>query len=46
MINRGAVKEEAKSIIRSARVSPIVVTLLVMAIVFVLERMTDLGCVP
>lgn len=42
MINRGAVKEEAKSIIRSARVSPIVVTLLVMAIVFVLERMTDL----
>lgn len=42
MINRGAVKEEAKSIIRSARVSPIVVTLLVMAIMFVLERMTDL----
>lgn len=42
MINRGAVKEEAKSIIRSARVSPIVITLLVMAIVFVLERVTDL----
>lgn len=42
MINRGAIKEEAKGIIRSARVSPILVTLLVMAIVFVLERVTDL----
>ena len=40
MINRGAVKEEARRIIMGARVSPILVTLLVMAIVFVLERVT------
>jgi len=42
MINRGAVKEEVRRIILGARVSPILVTLLVMAIVFVLERVTDL----
>lgn len=42
MIDRGAIKEEAKGIIRGARVSPIVITLLMMAIVFVLERVTDL----
>ena len=42
MINRGAVKEEARRIIMGARVSPILVTLLVMVIVFVLERVTDL----
>ncbi len=42
MINRGAVKEEARRIILGARVSPILVTLLVMVIVFVLERVTDL----
>ena len=42
MIDRGEIKQEAKGILRGARVSPIVMTLLVMAIVFVLERVTDL----
>lgn len=42
MINRAEIKAEAKEIMRGARVSPIVMTLLVMAILFVLERITDL----
>ena len=42
MINRGEIKAEAKEIMRGARVSPILMTLVVMAIVYVLERVTDL----
>ncbi len=42
MINRGAVKAEAKEIMRGARVPPILMTLVVMAILFVLERVSDL----
>lgn len=42
MINRAAVKEESKRIMQSARVSPILVTLLVMIILFALERVSDL----
>lgn len=42
MINRRAIKEEAKRIMRGAKASPVLVTLLVMAILFVLERVTDL----
>ena len=43
MINRGTIKEEARRIIQGAKVPPMRVTLLVMVIVFVLERMID-GC--
>lgn len=42
MINRAEIKAEAKQIMRGARVSPYIVTLLVMAIIFVLERVSDL----
>jgi len=43
MINRAEIKAEAKSIMRGARVSPYIMTLLVMAIIFVLDRITDLA---
>lgn len=42
MPNRLEVKMEAKQIIRNAKVSPILVTLVMMAITFVLERISDL----
>jgi len=42
-MNRAEVKAEAKSIMRNAKVSPYIVTLLVLAIVFVLNRITDLA---
>lgn len=42
MIDRAEIKAEAKQIMRGARVSPYIVTLLVMAIVYVLERVSDL----
>lgn len=42
MINRARIKAEAKMIMKGARVSPYIMTLLVMAIVFVLDRVTDL----
>ena len=42
MINRGTIKEEARRIIQGAKVPPMRVTLLVMVIVFVLERVSDL----
>ena len=38
MLDRGEIKAEAKGIMRTARVSPYVVTLLVMAIGYVLEK--------
>lgn len=41
-LDRAQVKAEAKEIMRGARVSPLLMTLLMMAIVFVLERITDL----
>lgn len=42
MINRAEIKYEAKGILRGARVNPYVVTLLVMGIGFVLNRIVDL----
>lgn len=42
MLDRAQIKAEAKTIMRSARVSPYLVTLLVMAIIFVLDRVSDL----
>lgn len=42
MINRGEIKAEAKEIMRGARVSPVLMTLVVMAAVYVLERVSDL----
>lgn len=42
MINRAEIKRDAKSLVSTARVSPMVVTAIVMAICFVLERMVDL----
>lgn len=42
MIDRVEIKAEAKQIVRSAHVSPILVTLVMMAILFILERITDL----
>lgn len=41
-LNRAQVKAEAKEMMRGAKVSPLLMTLLVMAIIFVLERVTDL----
>lgn len=42
MLNRAQIKAEAKMIMKGARVSPYIMTLLVMAILFVLDRVTDL----
>ena len=42
MINRAEIKAEAKEIMKGARVSPYIMTLLVIVIVFVLDRVTDL----
>ena len=42
MINRVEIKMDAKVLVRTARVSPIVMTAIVMAICFVLERVVDL----
>lgn len=42
MINRVAIKRDAKSLVSTARVSPLVVTAIVMAICFVLDRVVDL----
>ena len=42
MINRVEIKRDAKSLISTARVSPLVVTAIVIAICFVLERVVDL----
>ena len=42
MRNRIEIKEEAKGILRSARVSPLLVTAIVMAVTFLLDRMIDL----
>lgn len=42
MLNRAMVKGEAKMIMKGARVSPYLMTLLVMAILFILDRITDL----
>lgn len=43
MRNRADIKSEAKQILRSARVSPLVVTAIVLVIGFVLERVADLA---
>lgn len=43
MLNRADIKYEAKGILRTARVSPYIATLLVLAIIFVLNRLTDLA---
>ena len=42
MRNRAAIKEEAKQIVRRAQASPILVTAIVLAISFVLDRMVNL----
>lgn len=42
MRNRIDIKEESKGIIRSARVSPLLVTAIVMAVTFLLNRVIDL----
>ena len=42
MINRVEIKRDAKSLVSTARVSPLVVTAIVMAICFVLDRVVDL----
>ena len=42
MINRPEIKAEAKEILRGARVNPYIITLMVIAIGFVLERIVDL----
>ena len=42
MIDRAEIKAEARGIMRTARVSPYVMTILLMAIIFVLERVSDL----
>ena len=42
MINRVEIKMDAKVLVRTARVSPIVMTAIVMAICFVLDRVVDL----
>lgn len=42
MLNRAEIKAEAKGIMRGARVSPYIVTLMVIAIGFVLDRVVDL----
>lgn len=42
MLNRAQIKAEAKMIMKGARVSPYIMTLLVMVIVFVLGRIKDL----
>lgn len=42
MINRVEIKRDAKSLVSTARVSPLVVTAIVIAICFVLERVVDL----
>ena len=43
MINRAEIKAEAKGILRTARVSPYIVTFLVIVIGFVLNRLVDLA---
>ena len=43
MINRAEIKAEAKGILRTARVNPYIVTLLVIVIGFVLNRLVDLA---
>lgn len=42
MINRAQAKAEAKEIMKGARVSPYIMTLLVIVILFVLDRVSDL----
>lgn len=42
MLNRAQIKADAKLIMKNARVSPYIMTLLVLAITFVLERVSDL----
>lgn len=42
MLNRAQIKAEAKTIMKGARVSPYLMTLLLMSIVFILDRITDL----
>lgn len=42
LLDRAAVKADAKQIMRGANVSPYIFTLLLMAIVFILERVSDL----
>lgn len=42
MLNRAQIKAEAKLIMKGARVSPYIMTLLVMVIVFALDRVADL----
>lgn len=43
MIDRAEIKAEAKGIMKTARVSPYVMTLLLLAIIFLLERVSDLA---
>ena len=43
MINRAEIKYEAKSILRTARVNPYIVTLLMLGIGYVLNRVVDLA---
>ena len=42
MLNRAQIKAEAKMIMKGARVSPYIMTLLVLVILFILDRVTDL----
>lgn len=42
MINRIEIKQDARALVRTARVSPLVMTAIVMAIGFVLDRVVDL----
>ena len=42
MLNRVEIKAEAKEIMRTARVSPYIVTLLVIVVGFTLNRVVDL----
>lgn len=42
MLDRAQIKAEAKMIMKGARVSPYIMTLLVLVILFVLDRVTDL----
>ena len=42
MINRSEIKAEAKEILRGARANPYIITLMVIVIGFVLERIVDL----
>lgn len=41
MLNRAQIKAEARMIMKGARVSPYIMTMLVMVIVFILNRVTD-----